>query len=115
MSNRRVARRPEDLGQLFMDRANAGDVEGIVALYQLDAVLAFPTGKITVGREAIRRVFTELLAKGPKFQGSVQPALRKGQFALTSTRFSGSATAEVARCQSDGTWLWIIDQPNVLK
>jgi hypothetical protein len=51
-----------------MDRANAGDVEGLMALYQLDAVLAFPSGKITVGREAIRRVYTELLAKGPKFK-----------------------------------------------
>ncbi len=43
----------------------------------------------------------------------VRPALRRGDLALTSTRFSGGATAEIARRQSDGTWLWVADQPNV--
>jgi hypothetical protein len=27
----------------------------------------------------------------------------------------GNATVEVARCQPDGTWLWLIDQPSVLQ
>jgi len=109
------AGRPEDLGRFFMERGNAGDVEGLVALYEPDAVLAFPRGKVTVGRDEIRRVYVELLATKPKFQGDMQPALRNGDFALTLTRFSGGATAEVAHRQPDGTWLWIIDQPNVLK
>ena len=43
-----------------------------------------------------------------------QPALRFGDLALTSTRFAGGATAEVARRQPDGTWLWVIDQPRVV-
>ena len=35
--------------------------------------------------------------------------------ALTSTLLvGGGATVEVARRQPDGTWLWVIDQPNVL-
>jgi hypothetical protein len=34
------ARRPEDLGTFFLERANAGDVEGLVALYEPEAVLA---------------------------------------------------------------------------
>jgi hypothetical protein len=46
--------------------------------------------------------------------GESQPALRLGDLALTSTRFSGGATAEVARRQPDGTWLWVIDQPSIL-
>jgi hypothetical protein len=37
-----------------------------------------------------------------------------GDLALTSTRIPGGATAEVARRHRDGTWLWMIDQPNVL-
>ena len=98
-----------------MGRGNAGDVDGLVDLYEPNAILAFPSGRITIGRDGIRRVYEELLAKKPKFQGDVQPALLNGHFALTSTRFAGSATAEVARRQSDGTWLWIIDPPNVLK
>ena len=34
------AAQPEDLGTLFLERANAGDVEGLVALYEPGAVLA---------------------------------------------------------------------------
>lgn len=40
--------------------------------------------------------------------------LRSGDLALTSTRLAnGTVTVEVARRQPDGTWLWVIDQPNV--
>jgi hypothetical protein len=35
----------------------------------------------------------------------------RGDLALTSTRLpDGSVTAEIARRQGDGTWLWVIDQ-----
>ncbi len=48
-------------------------------------------------------------------RAAAAPALCHGDLALTSTRLAGgSATAEVARRQPDGSWLWIIDQPNVL-
>ena len=107
---------PEDLGRMFIERANAGDVDGLVALYEPDAVLAFPPGKITAGSREIRKVYEELLAGRPAFtpEGQ-QPALVNGDIALTSTRLpGGGATAEVARRQPDGTWLWAIDQPNVL-
>ncbi len=33
--------------------------------------------------------------------------------ALTSPRIPAGATVEVARRQHDGSWLWLIDQPNV--
>jgi len=105
MSQRRRAIEPEDLGRLFMERGNAGDLDGLVELYEPTAVLAFPSGKVTIGRQAIRRVYAELLGTKPKFQGEVQPALLNGDLALTSTRFSSGATAEVARRQPDGTWL----------
>lgn len=51
---RERAVQPEDLGRLFIERANAGGVEGMVALYEPDAVLAFPTGQVTTGSRAIR-------------------------------------------------------------
>ena len=52
---REKASEPEDLGRMFIERANAGDVDGLVALYEPGAVLAFPPGKITTGSQAIRR------------------------------------------------------------
>jgi len=51
-----AAARPEDLARFFMERGNAEDVEGLVALYEPNAILAFPSDKITVGREKIRQI-----------------------------------------------------------
>lgn len=52
------AKRPEDLSDFFLQRASAGDVEGVVALYAPDAVLAFPPGQLTAGHDQIRAVYT---------------------------------------------------------
>jgi ketosteroid isomerase-like protein len=109
-------KRPEDLSDFFLERANAGDVEGVVALYEPDAVLAFPRGQLAVGHEQIRAVYAEFLATKP-ILGSAgqQPAIVNGDIALTSTLLpSGGATVEIARRQPDGTWRWAIDQPSVL-
>lgn len=110
------AKRPEDLSDFFLQRANAGDVEGVVALYTADAVLAFPPGQVTVGHDEIRAAYTEFLADRPSLQSAgQQPAIVNGDIALTSTLLpGGGATVEVARRQPDGTWRWAIDQPSAL-
>lgn len=116
-TNWKPALQPEDLARFFVHRANAGDVEGLVALYESDAVLSVGEGKVAVGVEAIRDFYTKLLANRPTFEpGEQRPALRQGDLALTSSRLTnGVVTAEVARKQSDGSWLWIIDQPVIAK
>lgn len=113
---RAKAMRPEELADFFVERANAGDVEGLVALYEPDAVLALPPGELNIGTEAIRRAYQRLLADRPRLTpGEQRPALRRGDLALTSTRLTGGGvTVEVARRQSDGSWRWAIDQPNVV-
>jgi ketosteroid isomerase-like protein len=106
---------PQDLSRFFVERANAGDVDGLVALYESQAVLALPDGGVAEGAEAIRAFYGELLASRPTFTaGRQRAALGNGDLALTSTRIPAGATTEVARRQADGTWLWVIDQPNVL-
>lgn len=105
---RERAMTPEGLGRPFLDRGNAGDVDGLIALYEPDAVPAFRSGQVVVGIEAIRRVYQPLLAGKPTFQGVPQPAFGNGDLALTSTRFGSGVTAEPARRQPDGTWLWMI-------
>jgi ketosteroid isomerase-like protein len=114
--HREPAGRPGDLSRLFLERANAGDVDGLVALYEPTAALALPTGDVARGVNAIREAYTQLLAERPTFiAGKQRPPLVVGELALTSTRLlNGSATAEVARRQPDGTWLWAADQPDVL-
>jgi ketosteroid isomerase-like protein len=114
---REQAINPEDLAKFFVPRANAGDVEGLVALYADDAVLSIGEGKVAVGSEAIRAFYTQLLAGRPQFKsGEQRPTIPHGNIALTSSRLTnGLVTAEVAHQQPDGTWLWIIDQPALAK
>ena len=107
---------PNDLGKLLVSRANSGDVEGLVALYEGDAVLVInKEGKIAKGHQEIRTFYTDLLSKKPTFEkGKQKLALRNGDLALTSSRLvNGTITGEVARLQLDNTWLWIIDEPNM--
>jgi len=108
------ARKPEDLTRLFVERANAGDAAGIAALYEEHAVMAYPPGRVTVGREAIRALWESVLAKVPHFEPeSPLPTLISGDIALTSTapKDGAGARAQVARKQADGTWLRLLDQP----
>jgi ketosteroid isomerase-like protein len=107
---------PESLSRLIVERLNAGDVDGLTALYEPNAVLALPDGEIAIGSDEIRRAYERLVADRPKFEpGIQQPTLLSEDLALTSSRLAnGAVTVEVARRQPDGTWLWVIDQPNVV-
>ncbi len=111
----RRARKPEELARLFVEQANQGNVEGLVALYEKDAVLALPDGRVAVGSEEIRKFYSALLSSRPHFEaGTQRPALRSGDLALTSSQLTaGTVTAEIARRQADGTWLWVVDQPAI--
>jgi ketosteroid isomerase-like protein len=111
-SIREHARNPQDLERLLVARQWAGDVDAMAALYEANAVIDTSAGTLIEGREAIRKYFVEYNASGRKFLSGVQqPALIAGDLALTSTRLAdGTVTGEVARRQSDGTWLWVLDR-----
>ena len=109
------AQDPQELERLLVSRQWEGDVEGMVDLYEPDAILDDGSGSLAIGKTAIRKVFMDLVATGDKFDlGTQQDAIVCGDLALTSTRLSdGTVTAEIARRQSDGTWLWVIDRFSV--
>jgi hypothetical protein len=112
---REPAHDPQDLERLLIALQHAEDVDGMVALFEPDA--AMDTGEgILIGHDAIRRYYKEVAASGRKFQiGKQSPAVITGDIALTSTRLpDGSVTAEVARRQPGGSWLWVIDRFSVL-
>ncbi|MFO7447405.1 MAG: ketosteroid isomerase family protein [Ignavibacteriaceae bacterium] len=116
--NIRPALKPDDLENFFIQRLNAGDIEGLLALYEQDAVMVTGENQTISGIEAIRKFFTDLLADKPQFKpGKQRPAIQAaGDIALTSALLpDGSVTAEVARRQPDGTWRWIIDQPAIAR
>ncbi|MEN8145335.1 MAG: nuclear transport factor 2 family protein [Gemmatimonadota bacterium] len=106
------AKEPNDLEMFFVKRANAGDVGGLVALYESNAILDSGGGGVAIGTTQIREFFVKFLADRPQLDPSIQAAaLCSGDLALTSSRLSnGEITAEIARRQPDGTWLWVVDQ-----
>jgi uncharacterized protein (TIGR02246 family) len=108
------AMRPEDLTRLFVERANAADAAGVAALYEENAVMAYPPGQRTVGREAIQALWEKVLANRPRFEPEEPlPTLVSDDLALTSTapKDDAGARAQVARRQGDGSWLRLLDQP----
>jgi ketosteroid isomerase-like protein len=107
-----AAKVPNDLEKIFVERANAGDVDGLVALYETEATLVCGDGVRVIGTEQIRAFFTNYLLSRPRLSPSEQsPALCNGDVALTSSRHAnGDISAEIARRQADGHWLWAVDQ-----
>lgn len=118
MSENEKAMKPEDLTRLFVERSNAGDAAGVAALYEENAVMAYPTGGQTVGRTAIQALWEQVLANRPHFEPEEPlPTLISGDLALTSTppKDGAGARAQVVRRQVDGSWLRVLDQPEFTK
>jgi ketosteroid isomerase-like protein len=106
--------KPEDLTSLFVAAANRGDAAGIAALYEENAVMAYPPGGQTVGRAAIQALWERVLAQAPHFEPEDPlPTLVSGDIALTATvaKDGAGARAQVVRRQPDGSWLRLLDQP----
>ena len=78
--------------------------------------MAYPPGDVTVGRNAIRALWEQILAKAPAFEPeSPLPTLVGGDIALTTTiaRDGTGVRAQVVRRQPDGTWLRLLDHPEI--
>jgi len=108
----KLAEAPNDLEKFFVERANAGDVDGLVALYETNAILSDGYGEVVIGKNQIRDFFIKFLANRSHVDPSEQaPALCSGDLALTSSKLNnGEITAEIARRQPNGSWLWVVDQ-----
>lgn len=118
------ARTPEELGQQFVQLLNAGDLEGLAALYEPGASLTPAPGTTVVGVAAIRQALGGLLAGKPHITMSTcvvartdDLALMTGQWQLAISGSDGKPanvngrSVEVVRRQADGRWLFAIDEP----
>jgi uncharacterized protein (TIGR02246 family) len=120
-----AAQRPEHWPDEFTRSLNAGDLDGVVALYDAEARFADRSGEVLVGRERIRGVLDGLIRGKTQLEGRVRKAITSGDVAILYTDFQGTTTdpegqkvdmrseaIEVLQRQPDGSWLLIIGDPN---
>ncbi len=115
---------PENLHRLFAERASAGDLQGLIALYEDGAAFVGPDGTDASGSDAIHDRLEGMLAMAPQITPTSSRAVIAGDLALLSNRWrmtvgtgegeraglEGTST-EVARRQDDGSWRYVIDDP----
>ena len=117
------ARTPEDLHRLWTEYFVAGDLDGLISLYEPDAAFVAQPGAFVTGLRAIREVLAGFIATRRKFEIQIGRAIQTGDLALlvSSWKLEGEQrgepfetsgrTADVARRQPDGSWLLVIDSP----
>lgn len=107
---------PRQLHSLFLEAFNAGDVDVLVNLYETNALL-YLDGKPLVGRDAIGLAFRVLTKARPQMVLETREVIEseKGLAVLHASWTLNSGTSgmstEVARKQTDGSWLYVIDSP----
>lgn len=122
----RVPMTPEAVDTLFGEHLNAGDLDALTALYESSGTLVVEDGAPRVGHSEIRRYFEGLADAGMTIQLKVVKVIRAGDdlaalyndwtATLTGpdaeqTEITGRAI-EIVRRQADGSWRFIIDDPN---
>ena len=119
------ANRPEQCDLLISEAINSGNIDAVLALYESNATFAPEPGQSVTGLPAIRKVMEGFTALKPKLTVEVPLVLECGEIALLHSQWTISGTnpdgsalnaegkgIEVVRRQADGTWKFIIDNPN---
>ncbi len=106
----------------FEDAFNDRDLGALVALFEDDAALIPQPGTVVRGRDEIGPALQQLLDLGGRITLDTRGVVEVGDLAYLTNRWSltgtdadgepfdiGAVTAEVARRQPDGGWLYVID------
>lgn len=117
-----MANSPEQLHREFESAFNAGDMDRLLGLYEPDAALIPQPGALAQGLDEIKPALQAFLDLGGTISLDTKTVVTVGDLAYLANRWSltgttpdgdpldmGAVTAEVARRQSDGTWLYVID------
>jgi uncharacterized protein (TIGR02246 family) len=98
---------------------NNRDLDGLMALYAPDATMVLPDGSTVTGTEAIRGQWAGLLEMKGRMSLRSRYVIEAGDLAVLSNEWTYTAgdqtmsaiTAEVARRQPEGGWLYVVDHP----
>jgi uncharacterized protein (TIGR02246 family) len=98
---------------------NDQDLDALVALYAPDATIVLLDGSTVTGTAAIREQYAAVLEMKGHITMRSRFATEAGELALLSNEWTmtvgeeslSAITAEVARRQPDGSWLYVVDHP----
>ncbi|MDD7969061.1 YybH family protein [Actinomycetospora lemnae] len=115
---------PHQADEVWMDLFNKGDLDGLLDLYEKDALLVpEPGGTALVGPEAIREWMTGFPLRDPQIDLRTHAvherdaeAILYSDWTITGTGDDGPARMDgqavvLLRKQTDGTWLLAFDDP----
>ncbi len=115
----------QQVHELFARYFSAGDLDGLISLYEPGATFVPQPGVIVSGHAAIREAFKEFLAVKGAFDLQSQTAFHAGDIALLFSSWTlkgvdpkgepvelSGETSDVVRRQADGRWLLVIDNLN---
>jgi ketosteroid isomerase-like protein len=115
---------PQDAHARFAVAYNAGDLEGLLALYEPDAATVLEPERVVASTAAIREALEEFLALWGTIALATGTVVRAGELALLHGSWTlqgtgadgspvslGDRTSEVARRQADGSWRYVIGDP----
>ena len=118
------AKTPEQVNEMLLDALTRGDIDTAIELYEDDAVFITAEGQVS-GKAAIREVLEGFAAVKPKFDIKVKETAVSGNTALTGNNWSltgigpdgealemSGSSYEVLRRGKDGSWRFIIDNPD---
>jgi uncharacterized protein (TIGR02246 family) len=112
----------EDFSQVFQETFNAGDLDGLVSLFEPEAVLVAAPSQVATGTDAIREALAGFLAAWGHFEIKVLSRHQVGDIGLQtaewkvensdpddSPRTLSARPVHVFRRQADGSWRYLID------
>ena len=110
---------PQEIHALFERAFNTGDIEAILALYEPGAVLV-TGGKPVTGHDGIRDAYTVSLSSGARMKLDTRAVIESGDgvavlhgaWSLGPPAATQGLSTEVVRRQPDGSWMFVIDNPN---
>jgi ketosteroid isomerase-like protein len=110
------------------DAITSGDMDAALSLYEPGATFAMPAGfgeGSVTGIDGLREALGGFLAMSPELRINPEKTLLSGELAMVTGSWTlrggdpegndvdaSGRYADVLRRQSDGSWLYVIDNPN---